>query len=149
VAPPLVIVNDRVEVALAAAADGVHVGAADMPVAEARARLGPAAVVGRTAHDIAAARAAIEAGADYLGVGPCFPSTTKSFASHAPREFLATAATLPLPVFAIGGITVARLAELAALGIGRAAVAAAVTAAADPAAAAQDLLAALGRSLAE
>jgi thiamine-phosphate pyrophosphorylase len=148
-APPLVIVNDRVEVALAAAADGVHVGAADMPVAEARARLGPAAVVGRTAHDIAAARAAIEAGADYLGVGPCFPSTTKSFASHAPREFLATAATLPLPVFAIGGITVARLVELAALGIGRAAVAAAVTAAADPAAAAQDLLAALGRSLAE
>jgi thiamine-phosphate pyrophosphorylase len=148
-APPLVIVNDRVEVALAAAADGVHLGATDMPVAEARARLGPAAVIGRTAHDIDEARAAVAAGADYLGVGPSFPSTTKSFASHASREFLAAAAEVPLPVFAIGGVTVARLAELAALGIRRVAVAAAVTAAADPAAAARELLAALSWSLAE
>jgi thiamine-phosphate pyrophosphorylase len=148
-APPLVIVNDRVAVALAAAADGVHLGATDMPVAEARARLGPAAVIGRTAHRIAEARAAVAAGADYLGVGPAFPSTTKAFVSHAPSEFLASAARLPLPVFAIGGITGVRLAELEPLGIRRVAVAAAVTAAADPAAAAGDLLAALGRSLAE
>jgi thiamine-phosphate pyrophosphorylase len=148
-APPLVIVNDRVEVALAAAADGVHLGATDTPVAEARTRLGPSMLIGRTAHDIAEARAAVAAGADYLGVGPAFPSTTKSFASHAPREFLAAAARLPLPVFAIGGITVMRIAELVPSGIGRVAVAAAVTAAADPAAAARELLAALGRSLAE
>ncbi len=148
-APPLVIVNDRVEVALAAAADGVHLGATDMPVAEARGRLGPTPLIGRTAHDGDAARAAVAAGADYLGVGPSFPSTTKSFASHAPREFLAAAAQLPLPVFAIGGITVARLGELVPLGIGRVAVAAAVTAAADPAAAARELLVSLGRSLAE
>ena len=147
--PRLVIVNDRVEVALAAAADGVHLGAADMPVAEARARLGPAAVVGRTAHDIAEARAAVAAGADYLGVGPCFPSPTKSFAGQASREFLVAAARLPLPVFAIGGVTVPRLADLAALGVGRVAVAAAVTAATEPAAAARELLATLDRSLAE
>jgi thiamine-phosphate pyrophosphorylase len=143
-APPLVIVNDRVAVAAAAGADGVHVGAADMPVTDARRLLGSAAVIGRTAHDLAEAEAAVAAGADYLGVGPCYPSATKSFASHAPRPFLAAAGRLPLPVFAIGGVTVERLGELAGLGIRRVAVAAAVTAAADPAAAVRALLAATG-----
>ena len=140
---PLVIVNDRVTVAAAAGADGVHLGAADMTVAEARRLLGPAAVIGRTAHDLAEAEAARAAGADYLGVGPCYPSTTKSFASHAPREFLAAAGRLPLPVFAIGGVTAERLDDLAGLGIRRVAVAAAVTAAADPATAVRTLLAGL------
>lgn len=142
-APPLVIVNDRVAVAAAAGADGVHLGASDMPVPEARRLLGPAAVIGRTAHDLAEARAAVAAGADYLGAGPCFPSTTKSFANHAPREFLGDVARLSLPVFAIGGITPARLAELTPLGIHRVAVAAAVTTAPDPAAAVRGFLTAL------
>lgn len=142
-APPLVIVNDRVPLAVAGQADGVHVGAGDMPVAEARRLLGAGQLVGRTAHDLAEASAAVAAGADYLGVGPCFPSTTKSFASSAPREFLAAAAGLPLPVFAIGGITPERLAELRGLGLRRVAVAAAVTAAPDPAAAIGRFLAAL------
>ena len=142
-APPLVIVNDRVEVALAAAADGVHLGAGDLPVAKARRRLGPTALIGRTAHSLPEAEAAVAAGADYLGVGPCFPSATKAFTSHAPREFLAAAATLPIPAFAIGGIDVGRIADLAGLGLSRIAVAAAVTAAADPAAAARMLLAAV------
>jgi thiamine-phosphate pyrophosphorylase len=140
-APPLVIVNDRVAIAALAGADGVHVGAADMPVAEARRLLGPAALIGRTAHGITEAEAAVAAGADYLGVGPCYPSATKSFSSHAPREFLTAAGRLPLPVFAIGGVTSDRLVELAGLGIRRVAVAAAVTSAADPAAAVQALLA--------
>lgn len=142
VAPPLVIVNDRVAVAAAAGADGVHLGASDMPVPEARRLLGAAPLIGRTAHDPAEALAAVAAGADYLGAGPCFPSTTKTFTSHAPREFLAAVARLPLPVFAIGGITPARLAELAGLGIHRVAVAAAVTAARDPASAVREFLAA-------
>lgn len=141
--PPLVIVNDRVSIATAAGADGVHLGASDMTVPEARTLLGPAAVIGRTAHDSAEARAAVAAGADYLGAGPCFPSTTKSFTSHAPREFLDEVARLPLPVFAIGGITPARLAELVPLGVRRVAVAAAVTGAPDPATAVRGLLAAL------
>ena len=142
-AAPLVIVNDRVEVAVAAAADGVHLGAGDLPVAEARRRLGPTALIGRTAHSPAEAEAAVADGADYLGVGPCFPSATKSFARHAPRDFLAATATLPLPVFAIGGIDESRIEALADLGLTRVAVAAAVTSAADPAAAARRLLAAL------
>jgi thiamine-phosphate pyrophosphorylase len=142
-APPLVIVNDRVEVAVAAAADGVHLGASDMAVTEARRRLGPTALIGRTAHSLAEAEAAVAAGADYLGIGPCFPSATKSFARHAPREFLAAAATLPLPVFAIGGIDERRIKELAGLGLTRVAVAAAVTSAAEPAATARAMLAAL------
>ena len=144
-APPLVIINDRVDVALAAAADGVHVGASDLPVAEARRRLGPTALIGRTAHSLAEADAAVAAGADYLGVGPCFPSATKAFAQHAPRAFLTAAAALPVPVFAIGGIDGERIDELVGLGLTRIAVAAAVTAAAEPAMAVQALLAALGR----
>jgi thiamine-phosphate pyrophosphorylase len=125
---------------VAAAADGVHVGATDIPVAEARGLLGATALVGRTAHALAEAEAAVFAGADYLGVGPCFPSTTKAFTAHAPRDFLAAAARLPLPVFAIGGITPERLPELAELGIHRVAVAAAITAAVDPPAAARRFL---------
>ena len=144
-APPLVIVNDRVDVALAAAADGVHLGASDLPVADARRRLGPAALIGRTAHSLAEAEAAVAAGADYLGVGPCFPSATKAFAQHAPREFLAAAAALPVPVFAIGGIDGERIDELVGLGLTRIAVAAAVTSAAEPAMAVRALLAALDR----
>lgn len=144
-APPLVLVNDRVEVAIAAAADGVHLGAADLPVTLARQRLGPAALIGRTAHTQAEARAAVAAGADYLGVGPCFPSATKTFSRQAPSDFLAAAAVLPLPVFAIGGIDVERVGELGGLGITRVAVAGAITSAADPAVAAGAILAALRR----
>jgi thiamine-phosphate pyrophosphorylase len=140
---PLVIVNDRVHVAARAGADGVHVGASDMPVPEARRMLGAGAIIGRTAHSIEEARQAVADGADYLGVGPCFPSTTKSFAAHASCAFLAEAAKLPLPVFAIGGITVDRIAELHALGIDRVAVAAAITSAENPAACARNFIAAL------
>ncbi|MFM1902535.1 MAG: Thiamine-phosphate synthase [Planctomycetota bacterium] len=142
--PAIVLINDRVAVAAAAGVDGVHLGAADLPVAEARRILGPGRLIGRTAHDLAEACAAQAAGADCLGIGPCYPSATKSFAEQAPRDFLRdTAAGIPLPLFAIGGITPERLPELAALGIHRVAVAAAVTAAPDPAAAAREFLAAL------
>ena len=79
-----------------------------------------------------------------VSIGPCYPSTTKAFAHQAPREFLqATATEIPLPIFAIGGITPDRLGDLAALGIHRVAVTAAVTAAADPAQAVREFLARL------
>jgi thiamine-phosphate pyrophosphorylase len=144
--PALVIVNDRPDVAAALGAAGAHTGADDLPTALVRRVIGPAALLGRTAHDVAEARAAVAAGADYLGIGPCFPSATKSFETHAPPEFLRTvAAEVALPVYAIGGITLERLDALAALGIRRVAVASAVTAAADPAAAAAALSARLAQ----
>ncbi|MFM7107792.1 MAG: thiamine phosphate synthase [Planctomycetaceae bacterium] len=142
----LVVVNDRADVAAALGAAGVHTGADDMPTALVRRVVGPSALVGRTAHDVAEARAAVADGADYLGVGPCFPSPTKSFATQAPPEFLRTVAgEVALPVYAIGGVTLERLDALAALGIHRVAVASAVTAAADPAAAAAAFLSRLAK----
>jgi len=131
----LVVVNDRVDVAAAVHAAGVHVGADDMPVSSARRVLGPDALVGRTAHSLVDARAAVVDGADYLGVGPCFPSRTKSFESFAAPDFLSgVVREIALPTFAIGGITLDRLDDIVALGIRRVAVASAVTEAADPAA---------------
>ena len=145
-AAALITVNDRITVAAAAGIDGVHIGADDLPVPLARQLLGSKQLIGRTAHDLNEARAAAAAGADYLGIGPCYPSTTKAFARQASREFLrSTAAEIPLPIFAIGGITPDRLDELAAIGIQRVAVSAAVTAATDPAAAAGRFLEALSR----
>ena len=145
-AAALITVNDRITVAAAAGIDGVHIGADDLPVPLARQLLGSKQLIGRTAHDLNEARAAAAAGADYLGIGPCYPSTTKAFARQASREFLrSTAAEISLPIFAIGGITPDRLDELAAIGIQRVAVSAAVTAATDPAAAAGRFLEALSR----
>ena len=140
-APAIVIVNDRVDVAAAVGASGGHVGRFDLPLPLARRVLGPDAVLGATAHTLEEARAAAVAGADYLGVGPCFPSPTKSFDRFATPEFLrSVAAGVPLPAFAIGGITHARLDEVFACGLRRVAVAAAVTRAPDPATAARTLL---------
>ena len=138
---PIVVVNDRVDVAAAVSADGAHVGADDLPVPLTRRVVGPERLVGRTAHDVAEARAAVVEGADYLGIGPCFPSPTKAFADHAPPEFLRTVCReVSLPTFAIGGITVDRLESLVALGVRRVAVASAVTRAPDPPRAARDLI---------
>lgn len=142
----LVVVNDRADVAVAVGADGVHTGADDLPLAMVRRVVGPRALLGRTAHDLAEARAAVLDGADCLGVGPCFPSHTKSFAAYAPPEFLtAVAREIALPAFAIGGITLERIDEIVALGYSRAAVASAVTGAADPGAAAAALIERLRR----
>jgi thiamine-phosphate pyrophosphorylase len=140
----IVIVNDRPDVAVATGADGVHLGADDLSVEEARRVTGPMGVIGRTAHDVEEAHRAVVAGADYLGVGPCFPSSTKSFPVQAPADFLAAVgATIGLPTFAIGGVTVERLEALAGFGLTRVAVAAAVTGAADPARAAAEFIARL------
>jgi thiamine-phosphate pyrophosphorylase len=140
----IVLVNDRVDVAAALGADGAHTGSDDLPTVLVRRVIGPERLLGRTAHDVAEARAAVIDGADYLGVGPCFPSTTKSFDACALPEFLSTVAReISLPTFAIGGITLQRLDSLARIGLTRVAVASAVTGAADPAAAAEALLGSL------
>ena len=144
--PAFVIVNDRVDVAAAVGAAGVHVGADDLPTPLVRRVIGPQPLLGRTAHSIAEARAAVADGADYLGIGPCYPSSTKSFGSFASAGFLRTVAgEISLPAFAIGGVTLDRLDELAAVGIRRVAVASAVTGAADPAAAAAAFIARLSQ----
>lgn len=143
---PLVIVNDRADVAAALAADGAHTGADDLPTRLVRRVVGPHGLVGRTAHTVAEARAAVLDGADYLGVGPCFPTATKDFAAFAPRDFLRTVADeIGLPTFAIGGITLERLDAVFAQGLRRVAVASAVTGSADPGASARAFIERLAR----
>jgi len=143
----LLVVNDRPDIAVAAAADGVHLGEHDLPVRAARRVVGSARLIGRTAHTIEEAQIASSDAADYLGVGPCFPSQTKAFEAFAPQEFLAAVARdFSMPTFAIGGIQPDRVAELRALGLSRVAVASAVTQAEDPAAAIAAFVAALTAS---
>lgn len=99
------IVNDNPAVAKAVGAAGVHLGASDGPIREARALLGPDAVIGATAKTIAAAREAEAAGADYLGSGAVFGTTTKTGAKAITLEqFQAITASVAIPVVAIGGV---------------------------------------------
>jgi thiamine-phosphate pyrophosphorylase len=140
----LAIINDRPDIAALAQADGVHVGQEELSVKDARAIVGPRPLIGLSTHDIDQARAAVLAGADYLGVGPTFPSTTKSFDAFAGLKFIRqVAAEIRLPAFPIGGITAQNIDQVRQAGLHRAAIGAAITAAEDPAVAAKDLLARL------
>lgn len=117
------IVNDRVDVALAAGADGVHLGQDDLPLPAARRSCGSAKIVGVSTHSVAQALAAQAAGADYVGFGPLFDTTSKT-TGYPPRGLDRLAEVcdrLAIPVVAIGGITTARAS--AALAAGAAAVA--------------------------
>jgi thiamine-phosphate pyrophosphorylase len=135
------LVNDRVDVAVAAGADGAHVGDCDLPVAAARAVLGKSAVLGSTCRS----PGAISAGASYFGVGPAFPTSTKDGlpAPIGPAGVGAVAAATSVPVIAIGGITAARVPSLVAAGAYGVAVVGAVSRAADPRRAVEELLAVL------
>ena len=134
----LMIVNDRPDIAAASRADGVHVGQDELSVADARAIVGPGVLVGVSTHSIEQAEAAVLAGADYLGVGPTFPSATKRFAEFPGLTFLReVVGRISLPAFAIGGITLENLSEVLATGVTRVAVRDAIVSAADPAAAAR------------
>ncbi|AGL14472.1 thiamine phosphate synthase [Actinoplanes sp. N902-109] len=139
------LVNDLLHVALAVGADGGHVGADDLPVAAAR-KILPTGVVGATCRDPEAARQAVAAGASYLGVGPAYPTTTKTGlpAPLGPDRIGAVAQAVPgTPVLAIGGVTVDRVAELRRAGVAGVAVVGSVTRAADPGAATARLIEAL------
>ena len=99
------IIDDRVDVAIACDAAGVHVGASDLPVAVARKLLRPDKIVGATAKTVDAAIKAWEEGADYLGVGAIYPTTTKVVAILTKPETLkAICEAVPIPVVAIGGL---------------------------------------------
>ncbi len=116
----LCLVDDRVEVALAAGADGVHVGASDLPVFWARQLLGARAVVGATCRTAESAASAVRDGASYLGVGPAFPTSTKDGLPPplGPSGVAAIVAAVPgTPVIAIGGITPGRAATLSSYGV--------------------------------
>lgn len=128
-----VVVNDRVDVALAAGADGVHVGEDDLPVADARRLLGPERIVGASAGTVEAARRAEQEGADYLGVGPVFPTATKTDAGEAIgldglRKIVAA---VRVPVVGIGGITVENAGQVVLAGAAGVAVVSAVAGADD------------------
>ncbi len=130
----LFLVNDDPEFARAARADGVHVGRRDPTPATARAILGPGAIVGVTVYGgESEEEAAQEAGADYVAIGPFYPSPTKPEDQVAP---------LALPVFAIGGITAKNAGVLASYGVAGVAVVSAIMDAPDPRRAAEEILAA-------
>lgn len=133
-----VIINDRPDIALLSGARGVHLGQDDLPVAAARRILAPRMLVGVSTSNPEQARAAVEAGADYCGVGPMFPSTTKHKSSLSGpgylRAYLGDALTAPVPHLAISGITPANAPQLSSAGCRGLAVSSAICAAPDPAA---------------
>ncbi len=99
------IIDDRVDVMLAAGAEGVHVGAEDMPVKTARKLIGREKILGATTKTVEAAKKAYEEGADYLGVGAIFPTTTKVKTVLTKTETLAEICeAVPIPANAIGGL---------------------------------------------
>ena len=129
------VIDDNVEVALAAGADGGHVGQSDMAAKRARALLGPDKILGVSAHNAAEALAAQADGADYLGCGAAFVTSTK-LAAH---PVTAVTAAVNIPVVAIGGIDAANLLQLQGRGLAGVAVVSAIFAQADPCAASREL----------
>ncbi|MCI8584840.1 MAG: thiamine phosphate synthase [Lachnospiraceae bacterium] len=134
------IIDDRVDVALAVEAEGVHVGADDMPVADARKLMGENKIVGATAKTVLRAKEAFEQGADYLGVGAIYPTTTKV------KTVLTSVGTLreicsavPIPVNAIGGLNRDNIDILAGIPVAGICVVSAIMKADDPGQAAAKL----------
>jgi len=124
----LSIINDRPDIAVAADADGVHLGQDDMPVAVARKIVGPRKLIGVSTHNLAQARQAVLDGANYIGAGPTFPSRTKRFDEFPGLEYLRQVATeISLPTFAIGGIHKGNVEKVFATGISRIAMSAVKT----------------------
>lgn len=126
------IINDDAELARLVGADGVHVGLDDLDIAAAREIIGEKGIIGASAHSVEEALAAERAGADYLGVGAVFGSSTKTNARPLALETLRDiTAAVSIPVVAIGGVTRANLPRLADSGIAGAALVSAIFAAAD------------------
>ena len=135
------IINDRPEIAMRAGADGVHVGLSDMGIEKARALMGEGAVIGGSAHNVQEALAAQRAGADYIGCGAVFGSSTKTDVTTLSLEELkAICRAVEIPVVAIGGIHAGNVGKLAGSGIDGIAVISALFAAEDKASAAGVLL---------
>jgi thiamine-phosphate pyrophosphorylase len=143
----LFVVNDRPDIAAIVGADGVHLGQGDLPVAETRRLLRPGAVVGRSTHSVGQATAAATEGADYVAVGPIFPTDTKDAGAPVGTALLRDIRqAVSLPVVAIGGITADRAPEVIAAGATCLAVSSAVCEAGDPRAAAAAIRRAIGEA---
>jgi thiamine-phosphate pyrophosphorylase len=143
-----VLVNDRVDVALATGADGVHLGEHDLPLPVARRLLGPDLLLGGTARDPETAQVHQRAGADYLGVGPTFATASKDGlpAPLGVPRVGEVAAAVDIPVIAIAGIDEARVPTLLDAGVHGVAVIGAIASAPDPFEATERLLRALDRT---
>jgi len=140
----LFLVNDRIDIALAVEADGVHLGQGDLPPAVARQLLGPDRLIGRSTHALDQLQQAVSDGCDYVGVGPVQATPTKPGREPVGLDYVRQAAAAsPIPFFAIGGLEASKVAAVRAAGAQRIAVVRAITEAVDPAAATAELLAAL------
>lgn len=144
----LLFVNDRVDLALAAGADGVHLGPGDLPLACARHWAGPFLALGYSTDSPEEARQAVAEGADYIGCGAVFGTTTKDVGGEAIGldRLGEVARAVPVPVLGIGGVTEENVDAVARSGAAGAAVARAVMAASDPRAAVARLLDRLART---
>ena len=129
------LVDDRVDVALAVDADGVHLGQSDMPLAVARRILGPDRIIGITAPGVREARAAESGGADYVGFGPVYPTRSKAnpLSVKGLEGVLEVANAVDIPVIGIAGITPGRAADVLRAGAHGVAVMTAISCADDPA----------------
>jgi thiamine-phosphate pyrophosphorylase len=136
------LINDRIDVALAANADGAHVGQDDMPAAMARALLGPDRLLGVSTHDATEALAAAKYDVDYLGVGPIYATATKPDAKApiGPGGLAAIKAAVSLPLIGIGGIGADNAAAVIRAGASAVAVVSAICSAGEPEAAARSIL---------
>lgn len=136
----LLIINDHLDVALAAGADGVHLGQGDLPLPAAR-RIAPELLLGASSHSRAEALQAQAEGADYVNIGPIFPTLTKEGIDRllGPEAIGEIAPALSIPFTVMGGINAGNLDRVLAAGARRIAVVTAVTQAPDMAAAVADL----------
>jgi thiamine-phosphate pyrophosphorylase len=137
----LFVMNDRPDLAALARADGVHIGQDELTVHDTRTIVGPQMLIGVSTHNIEQARQAVLDGANYIGCGPTFPSSTKEFSNFPGLRFLQeVSAEISLPAFAIGGISLSNARDVVATGITRIAVSSAVMSAKDRSAAIHTLL---------
>jgi thiamine-phosphate pyrophosphorylase len=127
------IINDRIDVAKAVDADGVHLGQSDLPIEVAREILGTGKIVGLSTHNVEEAVAAERAGADYIGLGPMKPTTTKLDTDPVvgPQGVKAVRAHVKLPIVAIGGIKQEDVAEIIRCGANGVAIISAIIGAED------------------
>ena len=134
------IINDRVDIARAVGADGIHLGQDDLPCRVVRQQLGDYYTIGVTVHNLAEAIQAEADGADYIGVGAVFPTKTKQDAVViAPEELIAIRKAVSIPMVAIGGINKENLSELKGKGLDGIAVISAILAQPDVEAAAREM----------
>lgn len=134
------LIDDRLDIAQAVGAAGVHLGQKDLPVEVAREILGPKAIIGATAKTLEQARLAVEQGADYLGVGAIFPTTTHVETVRTSVETLKTIKqAVKIPVYAIGGLNVDNVATVKPAGVDGVAVVSAIMKATDSKQATQQL----------